>query len=1071
VNGSLVESFSNIYKNYDVNRFEIGALLLFSNQTNFFSGNIDDVRIWNVAKSDSEINNNFNSELTGSESNLVAYYNMNQGTGSTLSDNQTSGTNTLTLNNTSFSSNVPFADTSIYGDGSWIGYVYTHSNSGAPSPAFTSQQFKGSTTENETFNQNWNSSGPTINSTTYSDFFHIRYKMNKNFAKGKYNITIGGDDGIRLSVDGGSNYLITDWNDHGYRTSSMNNVILDGSTNLVLDFYENGGGAQASFAYTPVCYYPNIPLLPTTSSVDQTSASLSWGANGNAGTVTYYWVLKNESGTTVQSGNTTSTSVSVTSLASNTNYYFTVYGNNDCGASAVATSGTITTLASTPTTQASSIIFSSISSTEMTIGWTIGNGTNRAVFVKAGTGAITNPTDNTTYTASANWSSKGTQLSSSGYYCVYNGSGNSVTLSGLAAGNQYTVQIFEYSNAASKEKYYTATATNNPKSQTTLALPTIAATTSATAISAISATSGGNISADGGASITARGVCWGTSSNPELGENNFTTNGTGIGSFTSAITGLTAGTVYYVRAYATNSVGTNYGTQISFTYTNADKSLTDIADPTVSDIAVANGFKFTSDLPAKTVNSVTVEPGGKVVLNNALTVNGNVTLKADDNSSFSATVGSGMAVSGIVRYVKTITKGKWYFISFPCEVAQSDITYAATGATLGNFGDGDAFDWDVEYYDGAARALNKQTDSRNWKTIGSGNPLEAYKGYIFWVNGSGTADIAFKLNNSLVLSEGQTNVPVAQCGTANTIHDGWNLIGQPYLSKYAGGNAAVTYMTFPNSDGGLTYTTVHKSENENKGRIVDPFTAYFVQVAADGTIPFYTSGRQAAPASVAAEVSDILQLNFTTPTGTDNTNLVMDNDQSTSYKIGEDMVKWLGTGTAKPQVYTIIGGVNYAYNGLPITSVVNLPLGIYTQTAGTSTISVDATSAPSLSQLLLTDKTTGTVTNLLTSSYSFNASAGTNNTRFTITAQRISTESTIENETDGPTVLINNLELIINNLNGKTNVRVFDAIGRMVVSKTTNNSSIEIPLSAQGIYTVQMESGAKSWVRKVVISR
>jgi hypothetical protein len=81
VNGSLVESFSNIYKNYDVNRFEIGALLLFSNQTNFFPGNIDDVRIWNVAKSDSEINSNFNSELTGSESNLVTYYNMNQGTG------------------------------------------------------------------------------------------------------------------------------------------------------------------------------------------------------------------------------------------------------------------------------------------------------------------------------------------------------------------------------------------------------------------------------------------------------------------------------------------------------------------------------------------------------------------------------------------------------------------------------------------------------------------------------------------------------------------------------------------------------------------------------------------------------------------------------------------------------------------------------------------------------------------------------------------------------------------------------------------------------------------------------
>ena len=491
------------------------------------------------------------------------------------------------------------------------------------------------------------------------------------------------------------------------------------------------------------------------------------------------------------------------------------------------------------------------------------------------------------------------------------------------------------------------------------------------------------------------------------------------------------------------------------------------------DIVVNDGVRFTVNAD-KEVHNITVLPGGTIDLSKQLTANGDVTLKADDNKSFAAKIDYNndnlgkISTIGSVRYVKTMLRDHWYFISFPCNVEQVNIT-KADGTSLGTFGEG--LDWDVEYYDGAARAVNKQTDSRNWKTIGSGTPLEAFKGYIFWVNGAGTVDVAFKLNKTLVESEAEKAIPVLQCGSSNTIHDGWNLIGQPYLSKYAGGNAAVTYMTFPNSDGGLTYTTVHKSENENKGRIVDPFTAYFVQVAADGTIPFYTSGRQAAPASVAAEVSDILQLNFTTPTGTDNTNLVMDNDQSTSYKIGEDMVKWLGTGTAKPQVYTIIGGVNYAYNGLPITSVVNLPLGIYTQTAGTSTISVDATSAPSLSQLLLTDKTTGTVTNLLTSSYSFNASAGTNNTRFTITAQRISTESTIENETDGPTVLINNLELIINNLNGKTNVRVFDAIGRMVVSKTTNNSSIEIPLSAQGIYTVQMESGAKSWVRKVVISR
>ena len=99
---------------------------------------------------------------------------------------------------------------------------------------------------------------------------------------------------------------------------------------------------------------------------------------------------------------------------------------------------------------------------------------------------------------------------------------------------------------------------------TILTLPTLAATTAASNISFTTALSGGNVLSDGGAAVTARGICWSTSSNPTTA-NTITTNGTGIGIFTSNLTGLTANTLYYVRAYATNSVGTAYGTQISFT--------------------------------------------------------------------------------------------------------------------------------------------------------------------------------------------------------------------------------------------------------------------------------------------------------------------------------------------------------------------------------------------------------------------------------------------------------------------------------------------------------------------------
>ena len=59
-----------------------------------------------------------------------------------------------------------------------------------------------------------------------------------------------------------------------------------------------------------------------------------------------------------------------------------------------------------------------------------------------------------------------------------------------------------------------------------------------------------------------RGVCWSTSQNPTINDNK-TTDGSGTGSFTSQLTGLSRNTIYYVRAYATNSAGTSYGDQKS----------------------------------------------------------------------------------------------------------------------------------------------------------------------------------------------------------------------------------------------------------------------------------------------------------------------------------------------------------------------------------------------------------------------------------------------------------------------------------------------------------------------------
>jgi hypothetical protein len=94
-------------------------------------------------------------------------------------------------------------------------------------------------------------------------------------------------------------------------------------------------------------------------------------------------------------------------------------------------------------------------------------------------------------------------------------------------------------------------------------MPTVT-TTAISDIDKTTATGGGNVTADGGATVTARGICWSTSQNPTVSDS-YTTDGTGTGSFTSAMTGLNANTTYYVRAYATNSTGTTYGEEVSFT--------------------------------------------------------------------------------------------------------------------------------------------------------------------------------------------------------------------------------------------------------------------------------------------------------------------------------------------------------------------------------------------------------------------------------------------------------------------------------------------------------------------------
>lgn len=132
------------------------------------------------------------------------------------------------------------------------------------------------------------------------------------------------------------------------------------------------------------------------------------------------------------------------------------------------------------------------------------------------------------------------------------------TLSGLGLGSTLYVRAYATN--------LIGTGYGNQITVTTLSttLPTVT-TTTISLITGITATSGGNVTNDGGAPITSRGVVWSISQNPTIALTTKTVNGTGTGSFISNLTGLTINTTYYLRAYATNSSGTAYGQQQTFT--------------------------------------------------------------------------------------------------------------------------------------------------------------------------------------------------------------------------------------------------------------------------------------------------------------------------------------------------------------------------------------------------------------------------------------------------------------------------------------------------------------------------
>jgi hypothetical protein len=229
---------------------------------------------------------------------------------------------------------------------------------------------------------------------------------------------------------------------------------------------------------------------------------------------------------------------SITGLTSNTLYYVRAYATNSEGTSY----GNIVSFTTKPITGATLITTNiiSITSTAVVLGGNISSDGGASVTARGVCWAITaNPTiDN-------NKTSDGT------------GTGSFTSnITGLQPATAYHVRAYATNSVGT-------TYGNDIMFTTTAAVPTVT-TSTVSAITQTTATSGGNVTYNGGAAVTARGVCYGTTTGLTVAGSH-TSDGTGDGVFTSNLSGLTLNTTYYVRAYATNSAGTGYGDELSFT--------------------------------------------------------------------------------------------------------------------------------------------------------------------------------------------------------------------------------------------------------------------------------------------------------------------------------------------------------------------------------------------------------------------------------------------------------------------------------------------------------------------------
>ncbi len=367
----------------------------------------------------------------------------------------------------------------------------------------------------------------------------------------------------------------TDGTGTGVYTSLITGLIPD-TTYHVRAYATNSAGTSYGSDRT-FTTLPIPPTVTTTAVSDITPATASSGGNvtsdgGTAVTVRGVCWSTSPNPTLADSHTTDGTGIgvftsSITGLTHATTYHVRAYATNSAGMT-YGSDKTFTTPPIPPTVTTTAV--SGRTATTVSSGGNVTSDGGAAVTARGVCWSTSrNPTNACSHTTDG--TGTGTFIS---------------TITGLTHAKSYHVRAYATNSAG--------TSYGSDIIFTTRPIPPTITTTAVSDITPTTASSGGNVTSDGGEAVTARGVCWSTSANPTISDSH-TTDGTGTGTFTSSITGLIPGATYHVRAYATSSAGTTYGSDLAFAAITVLPTVTTTAVSDITPTTASSGGNVTSD--------------------------------------------------------------------------------------------------------------------------------------------------------------------------------------------------------------------------------------------------------------------------------------------------------------------------------------------------------------------------------------------------------------------------------------------------------------------------------------------